>query len=313
MNPNVKIALIYLIIGSLWILVSDQLLLSLLNGNIPDTNHLQTVKGLLYVASTAILLYILVSRYYRTIHEKLRELETLNSTLKAQAHKLEATNKDLEQFAQITSHDLQEPLRTITGFLTLLDKKYKTSLDEAAQGYIQFAVDGAERMQKIIQDLLALSRVGRTADQLEQVDLNDMVKEVCTLQSQLINDTRAKIQCHQLPTVTAHRQALEQVFQNLLGNALKYIEKDTPPSVHITATDLGDSWKIIVKDNGIGIHEEYYEKIFLPFQRLHSSSEYTGTGIGLAIVKKIIENQGGHIWVESKPGSGSTFYFTLPK
>lgn len=240
-------------------------------------------------------------------------LKRLNETLNVRAKELALSNAELEQFAYVASHDLQEPLRMVTGFLTQLDKKYGDSLDAKAKQYIAFAVDGAKRMRQIILDLLDFSRVGKTVNVVENVSIKALTDEVCQLQSALIEESNALIQCHNLPTLRTYRTSLFQVFQNLIGNALKYRKEGIPPVIVIEAIENPTEWLFSIRDNGIGINEEYFEKIFLIFQRLHSKEKYSGTGIGLSIVKKIIENLGGHIWLDSEPSRGSTFYFTIPK
>lgn len=247
------------------------------------------------------------------VQEKTRDLDELNKVLENRAHELSAINKELEQFAYVASHDLQEPLRMVTNFLSQLEKKYNTVLDEKGKQYIYFAVNGAHRMRGIILDILEFSRVGKYEGTPEKIDLNAMTDELCLIQQKVIEEKQASIHYANLPVITFFLSPIQQVFQNLIVNALKYSKADVAPQIRITATDLGSEWQFAVKDNGIGIAEEYVEKIFIIFQRLHTAEEYSGTGVGLAIVKKIIENFGGHIWVESKIGVGSTFYFTLPK
>ncbi|AEI47414.1 PAS domain S-box protein [Runella slithyformis] len=240
-------------------------------------------------------------------------LKRLNETLNVRAKELALSNAELEQFAYVASHDLQEPLRMVTGFLTQLDKKYGDSLDAKAKQYIAFAVDGAKRMRQIILDLLDFSRVGKTVNTIEDVSIKALTDEVCQLQSTLIEESKAVFHCHHLPTIRTYRAPLFQVFQNLIGNALKYRKEGIPPEIVIQATENPAEWLFSIRDNGIGIREEYFEKIFVIFQRLHNKEKYSGTGIGLSIVKKIIENLGGRIWLESEPDRGSTFYFTIPK
>lgn len=247
---------------------------------------------------------------YRKDYED--SLQLLNKQLAKQAKDLELSNRELEQFAYIASHDLQEPLRMVTSFLTQLERRYSDVLDEKAHQYIHFAVDGAKRMRQIILDLLEFSRVGRHTGVPEWVDLNTLVKEITIVQRDTIEAKGASIRCGHLPSLYVHRLPITQVFQNLIGNALKYAKADVAPQINIKAEKQANNWLFSVQDNGIGIDKEYYDKIFVIFQRLHTRDQYSGTGIGLSIVKKIIENFGGRIWVESEPEQGSTFYFTLP-
>lgn len=257
-----------------------------------------------------------LSVYFRdTTERKLYEirLNDLNQSLQKYAKDLAISNKELEHFAYVASHDLQEPLRMVTSFLTLIEKKYDDVLDSRGKQYIYFAVDGARRMRQIILDLLEFSRVGRWEENTEEIDLNELVNEIISLYRKQIKDTHATIEFKNLLTIKANKTPLRQVFHNIIGNALKYHKKDEHPIIAISSEDTPTHWKVIIRDNGIGIDKEYYEKIFIIFQRLHNKDDYSGTGIGLAICKKIIENMGGRIWLESEEGKGSTFYFTIAK
>lgn len=242
-----------------------------------------------------------------------KELEKLNTALKKRAHELALSNAELEQFAYVASHDLQEPLRMVSAFLAQLNKKYSDVFDEKAREYIHFALDGASRMRQIILDLLEFSRVGKQENQQSTVDLNDVVNEVRSLYRKLVEESGATIVCENLIPIQGFRSLLTQVMTNLIGNALKYRKANLEPKIVVACEERNNDYLIRVSDNGIGIEEEYFEKIFIIFQRLHDKTEYGGTGIGLAIVKKIIENMGGAIWVESKINEGTTFVFTLPK
>ncbi len=235
----------------------------------------------------------------------------LNASLNQRAEQLASTNAELEQFAYIASHDLQEPLRMVTSFLTQLEKKYKQQLDEKAQQYIYYAVDGASRMRTIILDLLRYSKVSRKEYEYEWVDMNEVVTEV--VQNYLLKDESVVIEWEDLPTVYGARLPLHQVMQNLISNAIKYRKKDLAPYIKIQSSDSPENWYFSISDNGIGIEDKFFEKIFVLFQRLHHREEYAGTGIGLAICKKIIENHNGKIWVESEYGEGSTFHFIIKK
>jgi light-regulated signal transduction histidine kinase (bacteriophytochrome) len=224
---------------------------------------------------------------------------------------LRRSNAELEQFAYIASHDLQEPLRTIAGMVQLLQKRYQGQLDERADEYIGHTVESASRMQALIRDLLAYSRVDRKNQPIAPVSAQDCLQSALKNLRVAIEESHATITADDLPTVHADPTQLTQLFQNLIGNSLKFHSAE-PPQVHITATQLPDAWQFAVRDNGIGIEPQYFERIFLVFQRLHTRRQYQGTGIGLALCKKIIERHGGSIWLESKPGQGSIFYFTLP-
>jgi len=197
-------------------------------------------------------------------------LKNLTKNLQIKTNELSRSNKELEQFAYVTSHDLQEPLRMITGFLSQLQRKYGESLDDKAHQYIHFAVDGATRMRQIILDLLEFSRANRFDEDKSNIDLNEIVDEICILQRKLIDEKSAVIKKENLPVVMAHKSPLTQIFHNIINNSLKYSKENIPAEIYISATDEGDYWKICVKDNGIGFDEEYFDKIFLIFQRLHN-------------------------------------------
>ncbi|MEN9299062.1 MAG: hypothetical protein RLZZ429_1375 [Bacteroidota bacterium] len=236
----------------------------------------------------------------------------LNNRLKRRAEELANSNVELERFAYVASHDLQEPLRMVTSFLQLLKKRYDDKLDETAVQYINFAVDGAERMKTLIMDLLDYSRVGSNTEPNEDVDLNLLIEDVRDVFGKTIDEVKATITVSPLPIVKGTRTQLFQLFQNLISNAIKYQSKESP-KIQIRYKEEQDHYLFEVQDNGIGIDPAFHEKIFVIFHRLHSRSEYGGTGIGLAICKKIVERHNGNIWVKSAVGEGSTFFFTLSK
>ncbi len=231
--------------------------------------------------------------------------------LKQLAEKLSTSNKDLEQFAYVASHDLQEPLRMVASYIQLLQKRYKDKLDSQADEFIRYAVDGVVRMKTLINDLLVFSRVNTQEFHPEPVDTNEVIKQVTDNLKASIDESGAKINLENLPVVNANKLQLSQLFQNLISNAIKF-RGDKAPVINISAKEVSNEWLFTVSDNGIGIDKEFSDKIFVIFQRLHNYNEYPGTGIGLAVCKKIVEKLGGHIWVESEPGNGSTFYFTIP-
>lgn len=242
-----------------------------------------------------------------------KELLQINKSLKIHSKELERSNEELEQFAFITSHDLQEPLRMISGFMDQLKRNYSDQLDEKALQYIHFAIDGAKRMKQIILDLLLYSRANKPSDQLEEVNLNEVVSEYTQLRRKLIAEKRAVITFDALPVLQSYRAPLTQIFHSLLDNALKYVKENVVPHVEIHAQEKENFWEFAVKDNGIGINKMFYDKIFIIFQRLHNRKEHDGTGIGLSIAKRSVEFLGGDIWLESKVGEGTTFYFTIQK
>ena len=241
-----------------------------------------------------------------------QEYIRMNERLESRAKELAASNAELERFAYVASHDLQEPLRMVSSFLQLLQKKYKDQLDDTAHQYIHFAVDGAERMKKLILDLLAYSRVGTNSEEHTFVDMNQVFSEVKNYFTNTIQELNADLHAQQLPIVKGNATQMKQVVQNLVGNALKY-HGEAAPKILIYSKELPGEWIFCVEDNGIGVDPRFAEKIFIIFQRLHNSSEYEGTGIGLAIARKIVEKHGGKIWVEPNTPSGSKFYFSIRK
>ncbi|MDP3469430.1 MAG: PAS domain S-box protein [Daejeonella sp.] len=247
----------------------------------------------------------------RKIHED--QMKEINDILRIHVKELAISNRELEQFAYVASHDLQEPLRMISGFLSQLEKKYSDKLDHKAHQYIHFAVDGAKRMRQIILDLLDFSRAGRFDQALELVNVNEVIDEILLLLGKEIQDKKAELRVHSLPIINAPKAAIRQLLQNLISNSLKYSSKESNPIIELNAEESEDEIRFSVKDNGIGISEDYFDKIFIIFQRLHNKDEYSGTGMGLAICRKLLDNMGGKIWVESTEGKGSTFYFTIPK
>lgn len=245
--------------------------------------------------------------------ENAEKLKAVNTSLELKAKELARSNAALEQFAYVASHDLQEPLRTITSFLKQLEQKYKNKLDENAKQYIHFATDGAQRLKLIIQDLLEFSKAGKKEDKREELNLQELVGGITELYKNQINEQQANIIFNNLPIIKGYKTPIRQVFQNLIDNALKYQRANEIPQVSIEFQEMEKHWQFSVIDNGIGISKEYLEEIFIIFKRLHSNAVYPGTGIGLAITKKIVEFLGGEIWVESKEGEGAAFHFSILK
>ena len=227
------------------------------------------------------------------------------------AQDLERSNAELKRFAYVASHDLQEPLNHVSNYVQLLEMRYGESLDEDAKDFIGFAVEGVSLMQNLIDDVLAYSKVDLQDSQFELTEVETALKQALTNLGRRINQTNAVINYGALPTVMADKTQLMQLFQNLIGNAIKFHSKQ-PPEIEINAERLEDEWLFSVKDNGIGIEPQFSDRIFVIFQRLHTRDEYPGTGMGLAICKKIVECHRGKIWVESELGKGATFYFTIP-
>jgi signal transduction histidine kinase len=244
--------------------------------------------------------------------QEIEERRKTEDELKRFTQQLENSNQELEQFAYVASHDLQEPLRVVAGYLQLLERRYKGRLDSDADEFIAFAVDAAKRMQNLINDLLAYSRIGRKIRPFEATDASRIVAEAKRNLAMLIEETKAEVVAGELPQIWGDAAQLVLVFQNLISNGIKF-HSDVSPRIDINAKDCGEMWEFSVRDNGIGIDPQYSKRIFLIFQRLHTREEYPGTGIGLAICQKIVEYHGGKIWVESEEGKGTTFHFTLPK
>lgn len=224
---------------------------------------------------------------------------------------LKRSNADLQQFAYAASHDLMEPLRGVEGFANLLAQRYKGKLDANADDFIEHTVEGVKRMQVLIKDLLEYSQVGTKVKRFKPIDSSLIVGLAVGNLQVAIEENGAVVTYDDLPTVKGDFSQLSRLFQNLIGNAIKFRSEKTP-RIHVSAERKGDKWIFSVRDNGIGIDPKNAERIFIIFQRLHGRDEYSGTGIGLALSKKIVERHGGHIWVESETGKGSTFYFTIP-
>jgi light-regulated signal transduction histidine kinase (bacteriophytochrome) len=245
------------------------------------------------------------------IIEDITERKRVEEELANKAKEVARSNRELEQFAYVASHDLQEPLRMVASYTQLLSERYCGRLDGNADKFLGYAREGALRMQVLIHDLLAFSRVARPGVARENVDCNGALEEAVQSLTSAIEESGAVVTHDALPNLWANRPQIAQVFQNLIGNAIKF-RKEAPPECAVRAERSGRDWLFSVSDNGIGIAPEYAENIFVVFQRLHARTEYPGNGIGLAICKKIVEHYGGAIWVESQAGQGSTFKFTLP-
>jgi PAS domain S-box-containing protein len=251
-------------------------------------------------------------RFFTAIARDIAQRKEAERALRTKAEELARSNQELEQFAYVASHDLQEPLRMVANYTQLLARKYKDQLDGDANEFIDFAVDGAKRMQDLIHDLLQYARVGTRGKEFKPTPLSGVVADVMANLSSAVEEARADVVVNELPTVSCDATQMAQVFQNLIGNALKFRRAGQTPTVRVSAQRADGVWSIAVADNGIGIESKYFERIFQMFQRLHARSDYPGTGIGLALCRKIIERHGGRIRVESTPGQGTTFTFTLP-
>lgn len=306
MRAETKITLIYLLIGFIWILASDRFVLLFIDYEINSQTYFQTLKGLFYVTTTGFLLYLMLKLHNNKLNQKINELEIY-------AKKLEQTNQDLEYFTFIASHDLQEPLRNITTFSEQLENKYKSKLDDEANKYINIVINGAKQMRKTILALLEYTRIENFERKIEEIDVQKLIDELINSKQKIINEKKVQIEIDKLPIISSNRVFLIQIFNELIDNALKFNKADNPSLISISYENLENEWLFSVSDNGIGIEESYFEKIFVPFQRLHNKEEFAGTGIGLAIVKRIINNLKGRIWLLSNQNGGTTFYFTIPK
>jgi signal transduction histidine kinase len=240
-----------------------------------------------------------------------RERRRAGEQLKSKAEELSRYNAELEQFAYVVSHDLQEPLRLVAGYMRLLAERYSDQLDKDAQEFIAYAADAAARMKRMITDLLAYSRTGRNGTEIVAVACGAALDQACADLRAAITESAAEVSHGPLPTVLGDAAQFTHLFQNLIGNAIKF-RSQAPPRIHVSAERNGQEWVFSVCDNGIGLDPQFAERIFLVFQRLHAREQYPGTGIGLAIARKVVEHRGGRIWVESEPGKGATFHFTVP-
>jgi light-regulated signal transduction histidine kinase (bacteriophytochrome) len=251
-------------------------------------------------------------QYEIAVFDDITERKHADAAL-AEAHEeLKRSNTELEQFAYVASHDLQEPLRMVASYTQLLARRYGDALQGDARDFMGYIVEGAARMKQLIEDLLAYSRVGTRGRDFRPVALEDALRRALSGLRTAIAEAGATVTHDPLPVLEADDTQLAQLLQNLIGNALKF-RADATPRIHVSAAEAEDHWEFGVHDNGIGIEPQYFERIFMVFQRLHNKGEYPGTGIGLAICKKVVERHGGRIWVESRPGEGSSFRFTLPK
>lgn len=304
MKSELKITLLYITIGILWIFLSDHFVLLFITKNTQEQiTNFQNIKGCFFVISTGLLLFTLLKRHNSAIRQKIEELKEKSTELKK-------TNNELENYFFLASHDLQEPNRTIISFLTNLEKKYKNSLDEQGHKYIKYAIDGAYYMRKSILNLQEHTKIGKNLN-FKNIDLNLVIKNIIKEYENELNSDNITIS--KLPIIKTDENLIYIVFKNLIENAIKFKKNNEKLHITITYKEQSDYWEFTCSDNGIGIDKEYHEKIFQLFQRLNSSAENKGTGVGLSITKKAIEILGGKIQIDSSPNKGSSFYFTLPK
>lgn len=274
------------------------------------------VGGLFFASLLQAFLLILTARaeiVRRLVSEQTVEINQAKNDLEKAVEHLTTSNEELERFAYIASHDLQEPLRMVTSFSALLEEEYRDKLDDTAKEYIEYSASAAQQMQDLVNDLLDYAKLNDQELLKEELDANQLLKTVQDNLIIAINDSKAQLTFDQMPMITANPVSFMRIIQNLISNGIKYQSDGNHPKIHVGIEENESEWTISVNDNGIGIEAEYFEKIFMPFKRLHGKTEYVGTGIGLAICKKMTEDQGGRIWVDSTFGKGSTFYFTLPR
>jgi PAS domain S-box-containing protein len=245
------------------------------------------------------------------LQAEIHSRRSVEATLAAHAQRLARSNKELEQYAYVASHDLQEPLRMVTSYIQLIADRYRGQLDTAADEFIGYALDGAERMKKLIDDLLTYSRVSTRQREAKPTDAAAMLDRSLSNLRLAIEESGAVVTHGELPTLLVVDTQLQQLFQTLIGNALKF-RGEAPPRIHVDATRKDREWELSIADNGIGIDSRHHDEVFMIFRRLHGRERYPGTGIGLALCKKIVEQHGGRIWLKSEPGKGTTFHFTLP-
>jgi light-regulated signal transduction histidine kinase (bacteriophytochrome) len=297
-----------------WTTATQQALLNILEDSVDEKARLkETQSAILNMLEDLDTEKARIDDTNAELRTEMSERRRTEKILQRRTEDLASSNADLEQFAYVASHDLSEPLRAISGPIQLLARRYEGQLDAEADEYIGFAVDGCQRMQAIINGLLAYSRVGRLEGNLAPVDCNLIVTAALSGLASVIDETDAEISVGQLPTVRADVIQLSLVFQNLISNGLKFMAPGVRPHVVVGAEQLGKAWRFTVTDNGIGIEPQHRERIFGMFKRLHGREDYAGTGIGLALVKKILERHGGTIGIDTRPEGGSCFWFTLDK
>lgn len=290
----------------------------LLNGSIPNYSleecYIRKDGQFIWVRVTSSLATSLDGKpqYRISLIEDITERKRAEERLQHYAEELERSNRELNQFASIASHDLQEPLKVISGFSRLIERRYGDTLGTDAKEFFTAIIEGVDRMERLISDLLAYSRVSTRGKPFERVDSNEVFEKACANLRAAIEENGAEVTSEPLPTILADEIQLIQLFQNLIGNAIKYRSLSRPPRIHLSAEQQKGEWVFHVQDNGIGIEPRNFDRIFQIFQRLHTREEHPGTGIGLAICKKIVERHGGRIWVDSVPEEGSTFSFSVP-
>jgi two-component system CheB/CheR fusion protein len=313
MKPALKITLIYLFFGIVWIIMSDSATEYLFGDSHSQELYAQLFKGIFYVCTTGLLLYFLINRYQIKLEEKVKELELLNKSLEIEKENIKASNEQLENFADVASHDLKSPLRTISTLIQRFRIKFKENLYEDSEKYLEIIEDSSKKLNEKIVETLRFSKVHHYKREQEVVDLNELLESIKKNIRTVIEERNAKIKYSNLPILKSSKSLLYQVFQNLIDNAIKYSKFDVPPMIEIHSESLDNYWRFCVKDNGLGIEKENQKMIFEKYYRVNQENENEGSGIGLSIVKEIILKLKGKVWVESILGEGTSIYFTLPK
>lgn len=313
LKATIKTTLIYVFFGIAWIVISDSVSQYFFSDSELKKSSFQLIKGIFYVCSTGILLFFLINRFQKKLEEKVKDLEHLNKSLEIEKEKIKVSNEQLENFADTASHDLKSPLRTISTLIQRFQIKFKDHLTEDSKNYLEIIEDSSKKLNDKISETLRFSKVHHYKELQEAVDLNELLKSIENNIRTVIDENNATIKYSKLPEIKSSKNLLYQVFQNLIDNSIKYSKPEISPLIEITSEELGDKWKFCVKDNGLGIAKENYETIFEKYHRVNNKDENEGSGIGLSIVKEIIEKLNGKVWVESTLGQGTCIYFTLPK
>jgi signal transduction histidine kinase len=312
MTASKKISIIYVVVGILWIFVSDRLMLLVHDGM--DTKQLailQSVKGVFFVTLTGLLLYLLIKKHYRYLDRKVNELELANSKMEEERVKSEHAKNQLDQFILVAANDLAGPVRQSQGFLELFIRKNEANLPEKSMSFLRLTLDNFIRIKGVIQDLVSFSQLSEKETLHEAVDLNEVLDKVIHLNSKKIREHNIHLRKEVLPIVTGDFQRFTQLFDHLLNNSVKFRDPERGLRVSVSAFREGDAHVLAVRDNGKGIAPEYLPRIFYVLQRFDDGSIKRGTGMGLAICKKIVEDVGGKIWATSVPGEGSTFFISF--
>ncbi|MDN3689251.1 sensor histidine kinase [Cyclobacterium jeungdonense] len=312
MEVSKKISIIYVLVGVLWIFGSDRLILFFWRGiDIAQLGYLQTAKGVFYVVLTGLFLYLLIDRHYRFLDKKVKELELANFKLEEERLKSEHSKNQLDQFILVASNDLAEPVRQSQGFLELFIRKNEETLPEKSIAFLRLTLDNFIRIKNVIHDLVSFSQLSEKGIPMEDVDLNEVLEKVIHLNSKKIQEGNIDLRKEVLPIVKGDYRRFTQLFDHLLNNAIKFGDPERDLRISISASRTEDRFTLAIKDNGRGISQEYLQSIFYILQRYDHGFIRRGTGMGLAICKKIVEDVGGEIWATSVQGEGSTFYVAL--